>query len=347
MNKKICSLFLIFLLLISTVSVSAYVPIADHFPDGYRYYMVFGEQGIPRAYYFKNLYNFFYDGTYLYCYPSEPIAYTSSWTISDADMENHMCVNPWHYTNGDTIPQAYTSTLKIGAGRLFMSNFTVKTTNSSGQTFTFLRTDESLTENYEVVTNGDYDGTNGDAVLPDENDGILSGISSLISNIIDVLGDLLSKILDAIIVVKDFVVSFFEKVIDLVVSLVIPSDGFMESKYQEFLSNFAFVNRLNDFAHKMYIDFQYLYTEHAPSINIDLSKSKSKIIRSDKVVNFINLDWFAEYKVYSDVLISTFLWAWFLWRTYCRIPDILNGLGMIASDNIYIHDGYNGKRRGR
>lgn len=69
-----------------------------------------------------------------------------------------------------------------------------------------------------------------------------------------------------------------------------------------------------------------------PVIYVDMTKSRSQIIKSDNdKIPILDMHFYEEYKPYGDKIISGILWAFFLFRLWMRAPDIVSGAGMVAT----------------
>ena len=80
---------------------------------------------------------------------------------------------------------------------------------------------------------------------------------------------------------------------------------------------------------------------NAPVLRLDLDSTKY----TDKMtVNVIDLNWYKPYKKYGDVVLTGVFYAFYLWRLYNRISDIIRGVGSGAVDVININEVQGGKR---
>lgn len=44
-------------------------------------------------------------------------------------------------------------------------------------------------------------------------------------------------------------------------------------------------------------------------------------------IKLIDLNWYAPFKSYGDVILTGFIYAFFLWRMFIRLPSTIHGLG--------------------
>lgn len=60
----------------------------------------------------------------------------------------------------------------------------------------------------------------------------------------------------------------------------------------------------------------------------------------------IDLSWYAPFKQYGDLVLTGFIYLFFLWRIFISIPNIINGLGGAIHADVMITDIQNGFRTG-
>ena len=104
--------------------------------------------------------------------------------------------------------------------------------------------------------------------------------------------------------------------------MFVPSEGFLEDKINAIKDKFAFIDSI-----KLTInDMTSIVTneENAPVFYVSVLKNKWGIEGQVKV---IDLSFYAPYKEYGDTIICCFVYAFFFWRTYLHLADIINGTG--------------------
>ena len=108
---------------------------------------------------------------------------------------------------------------------------------------------------------------------------------------------------------------------DLLKSLFVPSENRITALVDTVKSKFNFidsikigVNSLKDIINGIgtvpSITFSFNATKYTPAFEF----------------NF-NLSWFAQFKPYTDLIITGFVYAGFLWRTFIKLPSTLSGAG--------------------
>ena len=46
-----------------------------------------------------------------------------------------------------------------------------------------------------------------------------------------------------------------------------------------------------------------------------------------QTVKVIDFSWYAPYKTYGDLVLTGFVYAFFLWKLFIKSPNIIHGLG--------------------
>lgn len=113
----------------------------------------------------------------------------------------------------------------------------------------------------------------------------------------------------------------------------VPAEGYFDTKLEMLISRHAFANSVRDTVNSLNGFFQGMGST-PPIIWIDLGASRGELELGGRI-KFVDLTWYAEYKPTVDVLISAFLYLWFVWRIAHSLPGILNGTsGMWGSGNV-------------
>ena len=105
------------------------------------------------------------------------------------------------------------------------------------------------------------------------------------------------------------------------------------------LFNFLFVPQVdsytqltNVFNEKLgFVDSIKIYIESIQNLifnNIDSSVSITYDVDTDVYEGSLAIDfsWFAKFKPYTDVFLTGFVYLFFVWRLFARLPSIINGL---------------------
>lgn len=103
----------------------------------------------------------------------------------------------------------------------------------------------------------------------------------------------------------------------------VPAEGYLDTKLEMLISKHAFANSVKDTVSSLNGFFQCMGST-PPIIWIDLGASRGQLELGGRI-KFVDLTWYAEYKPTVDVLLSAFLYLWFVWRIAHSLPGILNG----------------------
>lgn len=171
---------------------------------------------------------------------------------------------------------------------------------------------------------------------------ILREIKELVKNIPDILREIkefVKNIPDILREIKELVKNFpdtlsqiwewlltlpqtiYNHLVDAIEYVFVPSEGYLDTKVMELRASFPLFDSVLTSAKTLRSLFNFGSTP--PIIYIDLGASTSWNIGS-KVV-FIDMTWYAKYKPTVDVILSVFLWLFFLWRVFLSLPGIISG----------------------
>lgn len=163
--------------------------------------------------------------------------------------------------------------------------------------------------------------------------------SDLGNNIGSFFANMLNGIKEFFAGIPEFFKSFWESLKDFFKSLFVPSEERITGLQNTVMSKFDFINSIktaissfNDIINNL---------GNAPVLHLELGPTKY----TDKMtVNVIDLNWYKPYKKYGDVVLTGVFYAFYLWRLYNRISDIIRGVGSGAVDVINISEVQGGKR---
>lgn len=133
-------------------------------------------------------------------------------------------------------------------------------------------------------------------------------LSNILNNILNAISDLVADLLNGL------------------KNLFVPEEDFFSEKFAEFKGHFAFIDTFTGFVNNF---TSMTRKNEAPSISIDFSNAESQYNYGGKAVA-LNLAWYSRYKPIADIVITAFVYAFFIWRFYCRLPEIIRGSGVIT-----------------
>lgn len=129
--------------------------------------------------------------------------------------------------------------------------------------------------------------------------------------------------------------------------LFIPSEDRINGLINAFTSKFEFIDSIKISINSMKDMFNNI--GNAPKLHLNLGKTKYTPEGNYTIIDF---SWYAPYKAYGDLVLTGFIYAFFLWRLFISIPNIINGTGgstVSAMNYIFgrsIDDFYNDKGEG-
>lgn len=123
-------------------------------------------------------------------------------------------------------------------------------------------------------------------------------------------------------------------IIDGLKILFVPDSSFIEEKVNSIKDKFDFVDSV-----KLTInDITSVITneDNVPVFYVSVLDNKWGIEGQVKV---IDLSFYAPYKTYGDAIICCFAYAFFFWRVFINLSNIINGVGgTINSNNVEMFD---------
>lgn len=74
---------------------------------------------------------------------------------------------------------------------------------------------------------------------------------------------------------------------------------------------------------------------NAPKLEISIGATK---YNNEQKVIVLDFSWYAPFKTYGDLIITGFVYAFFLWRLFINLPNIIHGLGGVVDSNQMLGD---------
>lgn len=159
-----------------------------------------------------------------------------------------------------------------------------------------------------------------------------SGSQTIINNNVDMTetNGLLGSIISGL-------TSLGQSILQGIQNIFIPSPGFLDDQLAEIQDSFAWYDDIKQIGVDFSGAMENQANASAPVISIPTLSSRGHVYteRSEMV---LDLSDYQEAVVSVRAILSVLLWIFFLWRLYCRLPDIIHGSGMIIGDGIRIMD---------
>lgn len=150
-------------------------------------------------------------------------------------------------------------------------------------------------------------------INPFSDDFILKGVLSFLSNILSYLNPFSDNFFG------HKIVTLFS---DLLKSLFIPSEENLNNLTGTVKDKFEFVETIKIAINSIQNSINNV--EGAPSYYIDVGATKFTNATKLKIIDF---SFYAPYKNYSDTVITGFIYAFYIWRLFIKLPNIISGAG--------------------
>ena len=127
---------------------------------------------------------------------------------------------------------------------------------------------------------------------------------------------------------------FVYKLVDLLIDgltelfkfLFVPSEDSINNLVNSVKSKFGFIDTINNTI--ISIKDMFSNTDSLTKIEITLPENDWY----NGKVTVMDLAWYAKYKSYGDLIISAFIYVFFIWRIYVHLADIISGSGGSIND---------------
>ena len=152
------------------------------------------------------------------------------------------------------------------------------------------------------------------------------------------LTDIFNSIVNILSYINPFSDNFFgykliELLKDALEFLFVPSEERITAITNTVSDKFSFVDTIKTSIQA----FQNIINNigNAPKLEITIGATKYSNEQTVKVLDF---SWYAPFKTYGDLIITGFVYAFFLWRIFINLPNIIQGLGGVVDSNQMLGD---------
>lgn len=152
------------------------------------------------------------------------------------------------------------------------------------------------------------------------------------------LTDIFNSIVNILSYINPFSDNFFGyKLIELLKEalefLFVPSEERITAITNTVSDKFSFVDTIKTSIQA----FQNIINNigNAPKLEITIGATKYSNEQTVKVLDF---SWYAPFKTFGDLIITGFVYAFFLWRIFINLPNIIQGLGGVVDSNQMLGD---------
>ena len=116
-------------------------------------------------------------------------------------------------------------------------------------------------------------------------------------------------------------------------AIFVPSEDFLTEKVEALRERFEWIDPFITMADALSGEIS---AGEPPVIYVHLGNAEGKY-NWGGTVTFLDLSWYSRYKPVGDAVISGFLWAWFVWRMYLKIPGLIAGMpGDYVMDGVHM-----------
>lgn len=141
----------------------------------------------------------------------------------------------------------------------------------------------------------------------------------ILKGVLEFLGNILSFL-------NPFSENFFGyKIIELFSNLLqflfIPSEDSINNLVNEVSSHFSFIETIKSLVND--VKDVVIDSEGMPSFTLHLNATK---YTNEINIKILDLGWYAQFKQYGDAIITGFVYAFFVWKIFIKLPGIISGV---------------------
>lgn len=177
---------------------------------------------------------------------------------------------------------------------------------------------------------------------------ILEGLATTIENITQILSYLnplsenfiLKDLLDWLNPMSEnfFVYKLIDLFSELLNFLFVPSEDTVNNLVDSVKSKFSFIDTIKSSVSD--VEDILVGAESVPTLKIHVNETK---YTQEQDLTIINLAWYVPFKKYGDIILTGFIYAFFFWRIYISLPNIISGSGGAVRDVPDIYSKFTGK----
>lgn len=152
---------------------------------------------------------------------------------------------------------------------------------------------------------------------------LLKGVINFLGNILSYLNPFDSE--------HFFGYKIMELLGDLFNVLFVPKEESFMRISNVFQERFSFIDSIKIGINAIKNMFENVNLAPKYTLNVDSVYYKGEL-------TIIDLQWYSQYRAYGDVVITAFVYLFFLWRLFCNIPSLFNGASSFTENSIKIND---------
>lgn len=124
---------------------------------------------------------------------------------------------------------------------------------------------------------------------------------------------------------------FGYKIIDLFNELFnflfVPSEDVVNGLVDSVKSKFSFIDTIKSSVSD--VEDILVGAEAVPTLKIHVNRTE---YTQEQDLTIINFAWYVPFKKYGDIILTAFIYAFFFWRIYISLPNIISGTGGAIND---------------
>lgn len=137
--------------------------------------------------------------------------------------------------------------------------------------------------------------------------------------------------------IPEFFINFWDSLTEFLSKIFKPKEDSFTNIKNIVESKFDFIDTIKIAANSMKDLISNIGA--APKLTINVNSNKYGV----KELTIIDLEWYKPYKTYGDLILTGFIYAFFLWRLFITVPNILYGVGGAVHDSYKITEIKGGK----
>lgn len=126
-------------------------------------------------------------------------------------------------------------------------------------------------------------------------------------------------------------------IINGISDIFIPDQDFLDEKFAKLKDKFSFWESIADTWRVFLNLIESTDFSEPPVVTVHISNYQGRYDFGDQAT-ILDLSWYAPFKDAGDLMINAFIWLFFLWNLFRRLPEIISGSGMMIDrmSDVYV-----------
>lgn len=117
----------------------------------------------------------------------------------------------------------------------------------------------------------------------------------------------------------------------MLTEIFVPQDDYLSDKVASIKSRFGIVDSVIGTIDVIKDFLDTVALGAPPKVEVHLENAEGSVNYGDTAYA-LDMSWYDRYKPIVDVLLSSMIWVFFVWRVFVRLPNIINGVGSGVDD---------------